>query len=346
MIKIIKAKIQRYRSIMDMTLDFDSSYNIVSISGRNNVGKTNTLRAINLFFNPSDYDKQLDIPEFKNATWGGSVHPKITLDILDDDENYLYCISRDLKAEYDENNKGLSGYKKKYKSREKREQLASSQIENFLKKIEFIYIESINLIVPDLISEISENVISLEYDRTRFTSSKQALKDGYLGYVNGLQSILDEFGNKISGVFKEFRDNWTVKFEVPKNAEKFRDLISDDVSLSLDDMGSIGIDDKGSGLQRLALLLLQFEVIDRLKSKKSPIIFIDEPDLYLHEGLQKKLRDFLNDKAVSIQIFYTTHSRVFINTYKMKNVFLLDAEGSLVVCKVSPISGGGTISKN
>lgn len=67
------------------------------------------------------------------------------------------------------------------------------------------------------------------------------------------------------------------------------------------------------------------EVIDRLKRKDSPIIVIDEPDLFLHEGLQKKLKLFLNDKSNNMQIFYTTHSRIFLDTYKMKNVFFLDS---------------------
>ena len=34
----------------------------IAICGQNNVGKTNTLRAINLFFNPECFDLQLDIP--------------------------------------------------------------------------------------------------------------------------------------------------------------------------------------------------------------------------------------------------------------------------------------------
>ena len=49
MIKIIHAEINRFRSIMSLDLDFDNNYNLVTICGKNNVGKTNVLRAINLF---------------------------------------------------------------------------------------------------------------------------------------------------------------------------------------------------------------------------------------------------------------------------------------------------------
>ena len=311
---------------MDLKLDFDINYNIVTICGRNNVGKTNMLRAINLFFNPSDYDPQIDIPEIKKATWGGLVHPKIILEFLDEDNQYIYKISRDLNPRTFDKTDGLAGSKKKYRKRQKQKELSLSEIQTLLKGISFNYIESINLIVPEVITKITDEMITLEYDKARFSKSKKALRDAYIEYVTGLQDILDGFAQKLSTVFKDFRDNWNVRFQVPKNADSFRNLISDDVILSIDDTGSVGIDDKGSGLQRLALLLLQFEVIDRLVQKKSSIILIDEPDLYLHEGLQYKFLDFLQKKSQSIQVIYTTHSRIFINTYKMKNLFLLDAD--------------------
>ena len=50
-IKIEKVEIERFRSILKkLELNIDISYNLISICGQNNVGKTNTLRAINLFF--------------------------------------------------------------------------------------------------------------------------------------------------------------------------------------------------------------------------------------------------------------------------------------------------------
>ena len=61
-------------------------------------------------------------------------------------------------------------------------------------------------------------------------------------------------------LYTSFRENWKVEFIVPKNSETFRDLISEDVHLSLDDNGSIGVLDKGAGLQKLATILLNFEI--------------------------------------------------------------------------------------
>lgn len=52
MIKIVGIQINRYRSILSLDFDVVSDSNLVSICGKNNVGKTNTLKAIKLFFSP------------------------------------------------------------------------------------------------------------------------------------------------------------------------------------------------------------------------------------------------------------------------------------------------------
>lgn len=82
MISIEKIKIERFRSILKLELSIDTSFNLVSICGQNNVGKTNTLRAINLFFNPEEYDIFLDRPVLKQAQGGASIDPTITITFL------------------------------------------------------------------------------------------------------------------------------------------------------------------------------------------------------------------------------------------------------------------------
>ena len=48
--KFIEFRIKRYRSIKDLTLKMVEDEPII-ICGENNVGKTNILRALNIFFN-------------------------------------------------------------------------------------------------------------------------------------------------------------------------------------------------------------------------------------------------------------------------------------------------------
>lgn len=40
--------------------------------------------------------------------------------------------------------------------------------------------------------------------------------------------------------------------------------------------------------------------------------------------MQKNVRNFFDLKVADIQIIYTAHSKIFMNTFNMKNVILLD----------------------
>ena len=111
MIKIVHIELNRFRSIMDLKLDFEYDYNLTTICGKNNVGKTNVLRALNLFFYPNDYEPQIDMPVFKLATGGSATHPKIILHFFDDGSKDTYCIEKDWK-EWNAGKISITGRKK------------------------------------------------------------------------------------------------------------------------------------------------------------------------------------------------------------------------------------------
>lgn len=329
MIHIIKCSISRYRSILSMTIDISQALNSVAICGQNNVGKTNTLRAINLFFCPENYAAEIDMPKIKKATGGQSIHLKIELTFWDDQSDKYFVLCRDMKN-YSDNSPedSLTGFSFEMYGKQKKNKsdLSAEELSELFGQMEFVYIESINTFIPELIGKITDGIIDIEYDKTRFSRSKRELKDAYDKYVEGLSAILGTFANDISDTFRRFRDNWKVEFIVPKNSETFRDLISEDVKLSLNDNGSIGVLDKGAGLQRLATILLKFEMLSRVDRKKNVFVCIDEPDAHLHEGLQRKLKSLFDEKSNYMQLFFTTHSKIFINEYNMQNVFLLDSK--------------------
>lgn len=294
MIRISEIIIERFRSIIKLNYEVSLDNNIIALCGQNNVGKTNTLRALNIFFNPDHYDREVDMPRIKNATGGAAIHPKLTITFYDDKSNMYYCITRNF-SKYSDTENGLEGiqYTQENKRKENKKKLSEVEILQFLGKIEFAYIESINVLMPELVEKLTTEVIDVQYDKVRFSETKRQLKDSYDAYIDGLSDIMSSFAGDISETFKSFRDDWSVKFDIPKNSDTFRQLISDDIKLQLDDCGSIGVEDKGAGLQRLATILLQFEMLSRLHNRKQIIVCIDEPDAFLHEGMQKKLKNFL-----------------------------------------------------
>jgi len=314
-----------------MTIDISKELNSIAICGQNNVGKTNTLRAINLFFHPENYAREIDMPKIKYATGGQSIHPKIELTFWDDQRSKYFLLCRNMKN-YSENlqAESLTGYSFELYGKKKKNklELSAEEISELLEQMEFVYIESINTFIPELIVKITGGIIDVEYDKSRFSQSKRELKEAYDKYVDGLSTLLGTFANDISGTFRSFREDWQVEFIVPKNSETFRDLISEDVKLLLNDNGSVGVLDKGAGLQRLATILLNFEMLSRINKNKNVFVCIDEPDAYLHEGLQRKLKSLFDEKSNYMQLFFTTHSKIFINEYNMQNVFLLDSKYS------------------
>ena len=317
--KIRSIQIKRFRSILNLKLNLDSLEHITTICGANNAGKTNVLRAINLFFNPKGYKASEDSPNHKfNGSRGGKVYPEISVDF--EENNIIYRIT---KAFDIEGIVKISG--EKILSTKEKLPLDDSAINSLLNKISFFYIPSINISFPDLINNLIEEIYDLEYSNSRFSGLKSELKVSFDNYVNGLVEILNSLAEEINPTFQEFNENWEVGFEYVSDIKKFRDLISNDVDFFFNDKSNRNIEAKGSGLQRLGFILMHSRILSKIKSKQ-PILLIDEPDIYLHQGLQKKLKTHLENLCPKSQIIITSHSPMFIDSYNLRNTFLLDLE--------------------
>lgn len=316
--KIITIEIKRFRSIQALTLDLNESNNFSTICGANNAGKTNVLRAINIFFNPNDYKANEDSPNHKfYGSRGGKSYPEIKLVFKESDT--VISITRAF---------GVDGIEKTIgtlRSSTEKKELIEKEVEKYFSQIAFFFIPSINISFPELINSLIEDVYDLEYERTRFRGLKQQLKESFEEYITGTVQILNQLAEEINPVFEDFNENWNVGFEFTSDVQEFRDLISNDIEFYLNDKSNRNIEGKGSGLQRLGYILLHSRIIQKLQ-KKSVILLIDEPDIYLHHGLQKKLKQHLLDLAYKHQIIISSHSPIFIDSYKLDNVFLLDLE--------------------
>ncbi|WP_405567764.1 ATP-dependent nuclease [Polaribacter sp. Asnod6-C07] len=317
--KIKSIQIKRYLSIINLKLNLDSLEHITTICGANNAGKTNVLRAINLFFNPKDYEASKDCPNHKfYGSRGGNVFPEITLDF--EKENVIYRITKKFNLEGISEVKGI-----KIISKSNKQDLDENFIATFENKISFFFLPSINISFPELINNLIEEIYDLEYSKARFSGLKSELKKSFDNYTNGLVEVLNNLATEINPTFKEFNENWEVGFEFVSDVKKFRDLISNDVEFYFNDKSNRNIEAKGSGLQRLGFILMHSRILSKIKNKQ-PIILIDEPDIYLHQGLQKKLKLHLENLCPKSQIILTSHSPVFIDSYNLRNTFLLDLE--------------------
>ncbi|UTE76757.1 ATP-dependent endonuclease [Rossellomorea sp. KS-H15a] len=320
--KISRIVVKRFRSIIDLEINLNVENNYMSLCGENNSGKTNTLRALDIFFNPDKYIAENDSPYHKiEGTRGGAVFPEILIDFETTQKQTIRIIRK-----FDK--RGLEhtvGIKNARAKKIERIKMTEKEIKEYLDSFSFFFIESINISTPQVINNIIDDIYDLEYAKSQFRGAKKELKDAFDKYVEGLDSILQQLADEINPKFKEYKENWGVGFDIPNDIKKFRDLITDDIDFYINDRSNKRIDGKGAGLQRLAHILLHFKIIEKIKNK-NVIFLIDEPDVYLHEGLQKKLYRDLKQLGKHVQTFVTTHSQIFIDTYRLENVYLLELQ--------------------
>lgn len=323
MIKIETIQIKRYRSINELTLNIDETYNITTICGQNNVGKTNVLRAISLFFSKTEFSFSEDVPEYKQMTLGATVYPLISIKIIDTKKNNTYIITKDfnIKKIEESSTKQYSITGKKNDA-----DITPEECEKFLDNINVFFLPSINVSFPETINYlIDDKFLEIEFGNSRMRGKKGEVKSSLENARTTLQEILDDLTTSIDPIFKEFHNNWGIKFIVPKSINRFREILNEEIEFVLTDDTKSEIKSKGAGLQRLGHILLNLRIIEKLtSSKKNCILIIDEPDIYLHSSLQKKLNQRLKEISEKTQVFITTHSPLFIDGYKMKNIFLLE----------------------
>jgi len=323
MIKIIEIQIKRFRSINEITLPLTENYNITTICGQNNVGKTNVLRALSLFFNKSKFLFKEDVPEYKQMTLGASIYPMINVKFFDDKKNEHISIIKDYNIKNIPEDSSLPYTVKGVKNSVA---IDHAECQKFINNINVFFLPSINISFPETINYlIDDEFLDIEFGNARMKGKKGEVKGALESARKNLQEILDSLTSSIDPAFKEFNPSWGIKFVVKKNIDRFREILNEEIEFILNDDTNSEIKTKGAGFQRLGHILLNLRIIEKLNaSRKNCILIIDEPDIYLHSRLQKKLNDRFKEISIKTQIFLTTHSPIFIDGYKMKNLFLLE----------------------
>lgn len=98
-------------------------------------------------------------------------------------------------------NNSITGYLVDKNGKKKNDDsLSAEEFLSLYKQMEFVYIESINTFIPDLIGKITDGIIDVEYDKSRFSQSKKELKEAYDTYIDGLSTILGNFVKKILSI--------------------------------------------------------------------------------------------------------------------------------------------------
>lgn len=89
------------------------------------------------------------------------------------------------------------------------------------------------------------------------------------------------------------------------------------------------IDNKSSGVQRVALIICLINLFKTEKALSEYILLIDEPEGNLHVKAQKKMFDLLKDFSKYHQVIISSHSTIFMQNIDFEAVNYVDREKNI-----------------
>lgn len=189
-----------------------------------------------------------------------------------------------------------------------------------LKDLEDMATEAMNEVTEPLLNEIKE-----------LASRKQS---------EAITGVNDKFEEIMSGL----------KDELPKNITKISSSVFFNVNQKITDIklqkdnvdGEVHIDNQGDGIKRqiwFALLKWRSKIASGESNRNRYIWGFDEPETHLYPSAQRQLFSTFHDMCKSeFQILVCTHSTVFIDRTKLKNINkVLLEDGYSVINKVDSV---------
>ncbi|MGJ0149568.1 ATP-dependent nuclease [Campylobacter lari] len=344
--RFVKFQVKYFRSLLDITLNIDNA-NINTICGENNIGKTNFLRALNLFFNHSngvEYNQNEDRPYHIQKGSGGGRKTELIGYFTKNNATHI------LKIEFHRDkivyvlNKEVVDWK-----------AAKDIIESF----KLLFIEASNVNMPSVITTILENdaLLALDNKRKKQSEPLKTLRN----FIEQSKKAIEDIEKDINAYLKQMLDfDSTLKDREIKirfaEFEKLRDVVKTMTSITLDDGNDHLMDHKGSGAQRIVLLSLMQYIADKITT--DIIWAIDEPEAFLQPKLQKKVMEIFKNiaKEKKQSIIMTTHSQYFVDFNNLNNTHLFELRKNEKTYKhkkakifqeinTSPVSIGTTFEK-
>lgn len=317
--------ISNFRSISNLSVKPNEN-GLVTICGANNVGKTNFLRALNLFFNPKleNFEPNNDIPfHIVEGSRGGGFKTTLKIRLKDKRNNDIYKITQIFSRTKGEKTLIIDGTKNNIKLTEK-------DIYTFLEKnFTFFLVEASNINIPKLISEIvNEDILPIALDKRRGQAQQDSLNK-LEDFISKSKEVVSKIENELTAIFKDIfstidsidSDNWKLKIIFPEY-NFLREAISNMINFTLSDTNDRELESKGSGIQRIILLSL-IQYLNK-KSSKNIIWAIDEPEAFLQPSLQKSLYSKLLNESQNNYVILATHSTFFIDLNSLENTFLFE----------------------
>jgi len=344
-VKLVDFSVSNYRSITSAhKIKFS---NVTVLIGKNNEGKSNLLRALELAMvllkthaemtgrryrtlleTESDYNWKRDFP----IQLQGRKNPPRTVFklefLLNDNEiqDFKSVIGSNLNGALPLEitiEKDASAKIRVIKQGKGAKTLSdkSSAIAKFIaQRIHFNYIPAVRTdseAVGLIANMLSHELRSLEQDQAYLNA---------LETISKLQQpILDKLAQRVQGPLQEFLPSIkSVKIEVNESNRRYS--LRRDINLVIDDGTPTNIENKGDGVKSLAALGL-------LKSKDvkdgASVLAIEEPESHLHPAAIHQVNDIIRSISETSQVIITTHNPLFVDRVNVKSNIVVTDGGAV-----------------
>lgn len=326
--KITQIQIGNFRSIYKQ--GFKPS-NINILLGENDVGKSNVLHALNLFFNPT---KKADFSDVHSDIQTKLLSIKVIFEV---DDNKV--IPKNLHEHL--NNKALIIHRKhkvhqspryyNYKNR----QISKVDLRNFFRD-RFIYIPTVR--------DAAQHAKTVELIRELIENPSDHIGKSVLEGASEATKKLDRHMSKYLADFTALLEkNLKTNIKITFAPDIYEILQLAKIRIGHGKVtGRLQL--RGQGIQSLTLINLYRAMAKKTSGFK--IIALEEPEAHLHPHL---LRSFVHDLfsyTHDSQIFLTTHSPLIIDTAKIDNVVRVVTKDSKTYFIQPPKGKIGEIESN
>ncbi|USS41574.1 ATP-dependent endonuclease [Thermococcus aggregans] len=332
-LELVGIRLENYRSYKKFPEDEDylELGRFTTLIGKNDVGKSNLLRAIKAFLENEDISPD-DIHKGHNAKCEITLVFKVSEELkpklkekfanVYDGGNVLF-ISKIV--EEDEFSNGKSKSRGKYYINSKK--VAYNSIQPFLPKV--LFIPAVKNVEDELKFGRDTLISKLLFPIIEKTSQEKAQTDSVADLKRRLTNAIKRETMSIrKKLKKELSKMWSdveeVTIEVPelKLEKAFTPIIKVKDKYTKKETP---ITYRGSGMQRYFILAL-LEIYRAQKIGKGYVLLFEEPEIYLHVGAQKKLCGILQEFSKEGQVIISTHSSVFVNSGELSTSYLLVKE--------------------
>ena len=348
---ITKISAKNYRSLEDIEIEFNPYYN--ALSGKNNSGKSNLIKAILSFLTHSyrafghyqlgPIDHNSDYPSWKkNEKKKEPIVIEITLELDKNNDAGLYKFIRELIFKEDETSdvekellliKATNSPDKKsteieiYFGKHKIEdEYKRDELLNRIRGSESVLFHNSTENEPFFLSQRRRDSISSYLssdDLEKITKKKETLE-------RAVKSSLKKHQTEFSSLLGRLTEKYDVSLGIPS-----LNIDRESIEISLKERGiEVSLEDWGSGTKNRTLILLNLMNAKRiqesvnLNKRLTPIVIIEEPESFLHPSAQAEFGRILQDIAteLKIQIIVATHSPYLLSHKEPKANLLLERD--------------------